>query len=78
MSKLSNVIFYNESWGAHHVLKKEFESDKVPNTGEIVVLQLDDDDDSFYKVEERVFDYVDDIVHLRLSKSPRCYDLTIM
>ncbi len=77
MSKLSNVIFYNESWGAHNVLKKEFEIDKVPNTGEIVVLQLDDDY-SFYKVEERVFDYADGIVHLRLTKSLRCYDLSVM
>ena len=77
MGKLSNVIFYNESWGTHNVFKKEFDTDKVPNTGEIVVLQLDEDY-SFYKVEERVFDYVDDIVHLRLSKSSRCYDLAIM
>lgn len=77
MSKLSNVIFYNESWGVHNVLKKAFEIDKVPNIGEIVVLQTDEDY-GFYSVVERVFDYADDIVHLRLTKSLRCYDLAIM
>lgn len=77
MGKLSNVIFYLNSWGTQNVVKKEHDVDKVPDVGEIVVLMVEDDY-SFYKVEERVFDYADNIVHFRVSKSLRCYDLSAM
>lgn len=75
--KLSNIIFYNESWGIQNVIQKVHDTDKVPNVDEIVVLQIGDDY-NFYKVLERVFDYADDIVHLRVEKSARCYNLTVM
>lgn len=69
--------FYNESWGIPNVIQKVHDTDKVPNVDEILVLQIGDDYD-FYKVLERVFDYADNIVHLRVEKSARCYNLTVM
>lgn len=76
MGKLSTVIFYNESWGQRNVLKKEHEVDHIPNEGEMVVLNIEDEY-GFYRVDERVFDFADNIVHLRVKPSLRCYDLSI-
>ena len=42
MGKLSNVIFYLNSWGTQNVVKKEHDVDKVPDVGEIIVLMVED------------------------------------
>lgn len=76
MGKLSNVIFYLDSWGPSYMIKKDYEVEHIPDIGETVVLQVESEY-NFYKVEERVFDFADNLVHFRLSKSLRCYDLAI-
>ena len=75
MGKLCNIIFYKDSWGSRHVIKKMYEIENIPNVDEVVVLF---DDDVYYTVVERVFDFADNIVHLRVSENARTYDLASM
>ena len=77
MGKLCNVIFYKDSWGRSNVIHKEHEIENIPDVGEIVVLS-DSVDDTYYSVVERVFDFADNIVHMRVSPNRRIYDLTTM
>ena len=77
MGKLCNIIFYLEKWGSQHVIQKEHEIEHIPNVNEMVVIERDNQY-AFYHIEERVFDYADNIVHIRVDFSPRCYDLAIM
>ena len=73
MAKLSNLIFYNEKWGNSNVIQREKDVSFIPDVGETVVLGSY----NFYKVLERVMDYSDNIVHIRLEKSNKCLDLSI-
>lgn len=75
MNKMNNVIFYEEHWGSNHVVKKLREVDSIPNVDEMVVIS---DDGPNYVVVERVFDYADNIVHIRLSASGRTFNLSVM
>lgn len=75
MGKLSNIIFYKDSWGTRNVIKKMAEVENIPSIGEVVVVS---DIGSYYTVIERVFDFEDSIVHLRLNENPRTYDLAYM
>lgn len=77
MGNLCNAIFYLDSWGSYNVIQKEYEIEHIPCIGEMVVLDRNSEY-NLYKVEERVFDFVDKIVHFRVTLSSRCYDLAVM
>ena len=72
MGNMKNVIFYLESWGSKHVLKKVHDIETVPNANEVIVF---DNNDSYFTVIERVFDFEEGTVHIRVKENSRTYDL---
>ena len=73
MTKLSNVIFYNKVWGPQNVICRYEKVLHVPEVGESVILS----DYVFFTVKERIFDFNDNLVHIRVEGVDRSPNLAI-
>ena len=73
MAKLTNLIFYNEKWGSCNVIWRENNISFIPDIQEIVVVNSFD----YYRVLERIMDFSENVVHLRVEKLDKCLDLAI-